>query len=197
MARNVQFEDEEEGGASSHFGATGRKKQRGIGAVISSTRRVGKAIRVGKPCNYTLRARAEMDTRADTVCAGSTFVLYETTGKVVDVSGFHDSLESIKGIQVGTCVTAVGLKDRTIIASFPQSLYFGDSMETSLIPPAQLWNYGITVDVVPKQYSDGKSLHGIHHPDADIFLYHFIYMAVYHILVHGYLPMRNWKRVLG
>jgi hypothetical protein len=43
-------------------------------------------------------------------------------------------------------------------------------METSLIPPAQLWNYGITVDVVPKQYSDGKSLHGIHHPDEDIFI---------------------------
>jgi hypothetical protein len=106
-----------------------------------------------------------MNTHANTVCAGSTFVLYETTGKMVDVLGFYDSLESIKGIQVGTCVTAVDLKDRTIIASFPQSLYFGDSMGMSLIPPAKIWNYGITVDVVPKQYSDAKSLHGIHHPD--------------------------------
>jgi hypothetical protein len=43
-------------------------------------------------------------------------------------------------------------------------------METSLIPPAQLWNFGITVDVVPKQYSDGKSLHGIHHPDSNTFI---------------------------
>ena len=43
-------------------------------------------------------------------------------------------------------------------------------MEHSLVPPAQLWAHGITVDVVPKQYSDGKSLHGIHHPDADIFI---------------------------
>ena len=43
-------------------------------------------------------------------------------------------------------------------------------MEHSLVPPAQLWAHRITVDVVPKQYSDGKSLHGIHHPDADVFI---------------------------
>jgi hypothetical protein len=50
-------------------------------------------------------------------------MLYESTGKVVDVSGFYDSLDSIKGIQVGTCVTAVDLNDCTIIASFsPKSV---------------------------------------------------------------------------
>jgi hypothetical protein len=70
---------------------------------------------------------------------------------VVDISGFHDSLEAIKNIQIGTCIAAVDLKDKTIIAAFPQSLYFGDTMGTSLIPPAQLWNYGITVEVVLKQ----------------------------------------------
>jgi hypothetical protein len=43
-------------------------------------------------------------------------------------------------------------------------------MENSLIPPAQLWSHGITVDVVPKQYSDGHSLHGIHHPDENVFI---------------------------
>jgi hypothetical protein len=106
----------------------------------------------------------------DTLCAGSTFALYESTGKVVDVSGFHDAFDAIRNIQVGTCITAVDLHGETIIACFPQSLYFGDTMEHSLIPPAQLWAHGITVDVVPKQYSDGKSLHGIHHPDADIFI---------------------------
>jgi hypothetical protein len=42
--------------------------------------------------------------------------------------------------------------------------------QTSLIPPVQLWHHGITVDVVPKQYSDGKSLHGIHHPDDNVFI---------------------------
>lgn len=120
--------------------------------------------------NYDLHARAEIDTRADTLCAGSTFILYEATGKVVDVSGFHNSFDAIKNIPVGTSITAIDLEDETIIAVFPQSLYFGDSMETSLIPPSQLWDYGLTVDVVPKQYSDGRSLHGIHHPDANIFI---------------------------
>jgi hypothetical protein len=41
-------------------------------------------------------------------------------------------------------------------------------MKTSLIPPAQLWDFGITVDIAPKQYSDGRSLHGVHHPDCNV-----------------------------
>lgn len=160
------------GGASSKFGASGRnnKKSR-ISALISSIRRVSKFDSKTKQFrNYDIRARAEIDTRADTLCAGSTFILYESTGKVVDVTGFHDSFNAIKNIPVGTCITAIDLDGETIIASFPQSLYFGETMETSLIPPAQLWHHGLTVDVVPKQYSDGKSLHGIHHPNENVFI---------------------------
>jgi hypothetical protein len=168
----VQFEDDTYDGAcgaSSMFGATGLKK-RNIGVLVSSLCRIGKSLQIGKPSNYLLRARAEIDTQADTVCAGSTFLLHDSTGKFVDVSGFHKQLEPIKNIQVGTCITAIDLTDQTIISSFPQSLYFGDTMETSLIPPAQLWHHGVTVNVVPKQYSDGKSLHRIHHPDDNIFI---------------------------
>jgi hypothetical protein len=167
---HANVEEIEDQGASSQFGATGRKKRRTLGAITSTIRRIGKAMKIGKPNDYSIRARAEIDTRADTVCAGSTFLLHESTGKVVDVSGFHDSLGAIKDIQVGTCVTAVDLENETIIACFPQSLYFGDTMENSLIPPIQMWEHGITVDVVPKQYSDGRSLHGIHHPDENVFI---------------------------
>jgi hypothetical protein len=76
--RSVQFEDEgqNEGNASSLLGATGHKK-RHICAVVSTLRRISKAIQVGKPTDYLLRARAKIDTRAETVCAGSTFVLHE------------------------------------------------------------------------------------------------------------------------
>jgi hypothetical protein len=148
--RSVQFDAEEDGGASGLFGYNGQKKQRNVSGVKTINRRIGKAIKVGKPSNYNIRARAEIDTRADTVCAGSTFILYESTNKVVDVSGFHDAMEPKKNIQIGTCITALDLRNETIIASFPQSLYFGNTMETSLIPPAQLWNYGLTVYVVPK-----------------------------------------------
>jgi hypothetical protein len=168
----VQFDDDDTpnpAGASSQFGATGRKN-RNLMALNSTNSRIGKSLTIRKPTNYQLRARAEIDTRADTVCAGSTFILHSSTGKIVDVSGFHDSLDAIKNIQIGTCITAIDLKDEAIIAAFPQRLYFGDTMETSLIPPAQLWHYGITVYVVPKQYSDGRSLHGIHHQDENIFI---------------------------
>ena len=179
MPAHPQIEElEEDGGASSNFGASGRKKHRTLGAIMSSTRRIGRAIQIKNPSDYEKRARAEIDTRADTLCAGSTFLLYEATGKVVDVSGFHDSLATIKDIQVGNCITAIDLNGETIIASFPQALYFGDSMENSLVPPAQLWDYGITVDVVPKQYSDGKSLHGIHHPDEQIFIPFHLYGCI-------------------
>jgi Reverse transcriptase (RNA-dependent DNA polymerase) len=164
-------DDDDDGGASSRFGTTGRQQRRRINGVNSTDRRISKAtIKVNVPSDYSVRARAEIDTRADTLCAGSTFILHESTGKVVDVSGFHDTYSAITDIQVGTCITAIDLEGETIIASFPQSLYFGDSMVHSLIPPAQLWDYGLTVDVVPKQYTDGMSLHGIHHPDDDIFI---------------------------
>jgi hypothetical protein len=132
--RSVQFEEENtnetQGNASSLFGATGRKK-RHLGAVVSFLRRIGKAIQVGKPTDYLMMARAEIDTTVDMVCAGSTSILHGSTGKVVDVSGFHEHLDTIRNIQVGTCVTALDLNNETIIASFPQSLYFGNTMKTS------------------------------------------------------------------
>ena len=84
--------------------------------------------------------------------------------------GFHDSLGSIKDVPVGTCITAVNLENETIIAVFLQSLYFGKSIENSLLPPAQMWNHGMVVDVVPKQFSSGKLLHGIYHHDEGIII---------------------------
>ena len=83
----------------------------------------------------------------------------------MDIHGFYDAFGVMKDISVGTAITAIDLEDETIIGVFPQSLYFGESMKDSLIPPAQMWDYGMIVDVVPKQYSGGKSLHGIYHHD--------------------------------
>jgi hypothetical protein len=176
--------ESDDSGASSKFGATGwNNKKALIGATISSIRRTAHVnTETHKQHDYNLRAQAEIDTCVDTLCAGSTFILFETIGKVVDVSGFHDSNEAIKNIPVGTCITKINLEDETIFASFPQSLYFGDTMKTSLIPPAQLWDFGITDDVVPKQYSDGKSLHGIHHPDSNVFIPFHLYGCISYFL---------------
>ena len=38
------------------------------------------------------------------------------------------------------------------------------------IPPAQMWNHGLAVDVVFKQYSGGRSLFGIYSPVDDTFI---------------------------
>ena len=75
---------------------------------------------------------------------------HPTTGKVIDVYGFHDSLGSVKDIVVGTAITTIDLEDETIIGVFPQIVYFGKSMKDSLLPPAQMWDHGMIVDVVPK-----------------------------------------------
>ena len=112
---NIQ-NDDETNAASTRFGATGRNNKKSkISMIVSSDRRTGKAkIKVNHSSDYLLRARAEIDTRADTLCAGSTFTLYESTGKVVDVSGFHDTFDAIQNIQVGTCITAINLNGETI-----------------------------------------------------------------------------------
>jgi hypothetical protein len=107
---------------------------------------------------------------------------------VVDVSGFHDSFGSIEDIPFGTCITAIDFDGETIIASFPQSLYFGNSMETSLIPPSQLWDHGVTVDVVPNNIVMVNNCM-VFIIQTTMFLYPFIYMVAYHILLHGYQPI--------
>jgi hypothetical protein len=86
------------------------------------------------------------------------------------VSGFHDSYEAIKNLPVGRFITAIDLEDETIIASF--------HMKTSLIPPAQLWDFGMNVDVVPKQYSDERAFHGIHHPNSNVFIPFHLYGCI-------------------
>lgn len=156
--------------ASVRFTSNADKKNKGIKMITSGTRHVGKAAKFKAPCDYEKRARAEIDSRADTVCGGATFKLVEDTGKVVNVSGFHPELQSLTGVKVGTLATAVDLEGETVIAVFHEGLYFGESMEHSLIPPAQLWDNGITVDITPKSKSNGKSIHGIYAPRDDVYI---------------------------
>jgi len=57
-----------------------------------------------------------------------------------------------------------------IIGVFHECLYFGDWMEALLINPNRLWANGFVVDTCPKQFSGGKSLHGIYCAEEEFFL---------------------------
>ena len=137
--------------------------------IASAKRNIGAQVSFKLPTDYAARKRCEIDTRADTFCAGQTFILQEPTGLVVDVGGFHPSLPIMKDIPIGLAATAYDLPTgETIILGVHQALFFGASMEHSLCQPNQLREYGIIVDDCPKQYSNGKTLHGLLFPDDNL-----------------------------
>lgn len=137
--------------------------------TTSDKRVIGKQMKIDQPMNYAARKRCEIDTRADTFCAGQTFLLHEATGMVVDVGGFHPSLPVVKDVPIGTVITAYDTPEgETIILSVHQALFFGASMEHSLCQPNQFREHGLIVDTTPKQYTNGKSLHGMYIPDQEL-----------------------------
>jgi hypothetical protein len=137
----------------------------------SQNRHQGHSDVVATTATRTTPTRVEVDSRADTCCLGQTFVM-EDTGRSADVQGFSSELGSLKDIPIGTCATAIDIAatQTTIIAVFHESLYFGDSLKESLLNPNQCQANSLTVDTCPRQYSNGKSVHGIHIPEADLFL---------------------------
>jgi len=90
--------------------------------------------------DFTKLCQVEVDSRADTCCAGATFCLVEETDWIADMEGFHKDLGKLENIPIGTYYTAIdhpGLQE-TIIRVFHECLYFGANMEESLINPNQL-----------------------------------------------------------
>jgi hypothetical protein len=96
-------------------------------------------------------ARNEMDTHADTCCAGSNWSLMELTGEVCDVNPFLNSYDPVTEIPVARCCTVWTDQESSteylIIAD--QMLWFGTLMENSLINPNQLLAYGVVVNNDP------------------------------------------------
>mmetsp|Transcript_38880 Transcript_38880/g.90456 ORF Transcript_38880/g.90456 Transcript_38880/m.90456 type:complete len:230 (-) Transcript_38880:219-908(-) len=101
---------EPKGGAAVRFGSIGNNRKRKQKGIESGKRKNGRApTTMAKPNDK--RARAELDSRAVTVCGGSTFKLHQATDQVVDVSGFHPGMNEMKNIQVGTLITRFGRSD--------------------------------------------------------------------------------------
>ena len=91
------------------------------------------------------QARTELDTRADTSCSGINFWLHELTGQTCIVAPFSASYEPMTDIQIATCLTAyTDDYGRTWILVFHEVLWFGSSMDHSLVNPNQIRKRGHT-----------------------------------------------------
>ena len=73
--------------------------------------------------------RNEMDSHADTSCAGANWKAIELTGLTCDVSPFTQDYDAVKDVPVATCATAVtDNSGETIILVCHQMLFFGTSL---------------------------------------------------------------------
>jgi hypothetical protein len=101
----------------------------------------------------TIEGTVELDSHADTCCAGANCVVIEYTGKVCNVVGFnHDSPnDELIGIPIIKTATAYdALTGETFIIVLSQALHLGNYLSYSLIFPNQLRHYGLVVDDVPR-----------------------------------------------
>jgi hypothetical protein len=136
--------------------------------------------------DYSGRYRLEIDSRADTVCCGKGFIPMSEVDQVCDVLGFHLDMTPIKDVPVRTCATAFDHTDgETIILVFGQALYFGDSMEHSLLSPNQVRTFNHQLCLNPKQYTNGNSIHGISVDSDNLTLSFNMYGCI------SYLPIRT------
>jgi len=108
----------------------------------------------------------ELDSHADTVCAGRGFVQFEQPDRFVDVHPYSEEYDPIKNIPITTAATVwTSEKGDSFLLLFPEALFFGDRLKQSLICPNQLRANGLIVHDVPRQF-DRNSTHSIRIPDA-------------------------------
>jgi hypothetical protein len=80
-------------------------------------------------CNAPLRL--ELDSHADTCCAGSNCSVLYYTGREVSVSHFLDEYTLTKGIPIASVITAHDnpITGETILLIINEALYFGPRMK--------------------------------------------------------------------
>ena len=120
------------------------------------------------PVDYENEARCELDTRADTCCAGMNCRPLFYTGQHCDVQGFHDNFSPVQDVPIATVATAwsdpkTGLGYIIIIH---EVLYFGNKMNHTLLNPNQMRNFGIEVFDNPYDLDPARTM-GIRIPDSN------------------------------
>ena len=137
------------------------KKERKRKVSVVSKRFIMEAARVtnGKIPHLTqdgVIARNELDTHADTCCAGANWKIMETSGLICEVTPFLDSYEPVKEVLVARYCTVWTSQDsgREYLLVGDQMLWFGTQMDHSLINPNQIREYGTPVGDDPFNASE-------------------------------------------
>jgi hypothetical protein len=115
----------------------------------------------------------ELDSHADTCCAGSNCVVLEYSSKSCNVIGFNrdNPSDQLLNVPIVKAVTAYNAPTgQTFIIVIPQALYLGDLITYSLLCPNQLRQYGIIVDDVPRHLAPdpSKATHSIYIANNDV-----------------------------
>jgi len=138
--------------------STRRSMPYSIGRLISSVR-------------TTEEMWMELDSHADTTCAGANCIVLEFTQQVVDVTPYNkNKYEPETNIPIVKAATAyTDSSGNTYILILNQALYLPD-LDHSLLNPNQMRMNGVTVDDCPQHLSDPRcpSTHSIFSPDLDI-----------------------------
>jgi hypothetical protein len=103
--------------------------------------------------------RAELDSHADTCGGNSIARILEYSGQVAKVSGFVNSMDSIRDVPVvkAAIVFDVPSTGETVIPIINQVLYFGDQLTHILLNPNQMRSNDIQADDVPRHLSSSSS----------------------------------------
>ncbi|MGH3053399.1 MAG: hypothetical protein ACRDL7_00290, partial [Gaiellaceae bacterium] len=121
--------------------------------------------------NVENQGRADLDSHADTCCAGSSTIVIEYTNQTCDVSPFSNEYAPMTNVPIVKAGTAYD--DRatgiTYILVLNQALYFGERLKHTLLCPNQIRANDVVVDDVPRHLSEGqRSTHSIYFPREKI-----------------------------
>jgi hypothetical protein len=118
-----------------------------------------------------LSSYLELDSHADTSCAGSNCRVLEYTNKTCTVSSFSSKQTKVRDVPIVTAATAYDAPNGEIyILILNQSLYLGEHMQHSLMCPNQARSHGVIVEDVPRHLSpeENKSTHSITFTEENI-----------------------------
>ena len=149
----------------------GRNAHPRVGAVYTSKRTNYifdlKSVLPSVPTQ--VEGRLELDSHADTTCAGPEVRILDYTGQVCTVHGFSDSLSKMENVPIVNGITSYIHPEsgETFVLVLNNALYMGSKLEHSLLCPNQSRSHGVIVDDVPIHLGPNAT-HSINFPNEGL-----------------------------